>query len=155
MYEIETENFYKDIEEDIDEKFDTSAYPKGHTITKRVNKKVIGMMKDETAAEGEITEFVGLRSKLYAYKIDEKEAKKCKGIKKSVVKNDISFDDYKKCLFDGQKVMRKMNVIRSHKHELYTETINKVALSREDDKRIIIDGIHTHAYGYKTLSGGN
>ncbi|KAK3751265.1 hypothetical protein QZH41_001450 [Actinostola sp. cb2023] len=79
MYEIKTEDFYKDIKGDIDRWFDTSAYPKDHAIGKWVNKKVIGMMKDETAAAGEITEFVGLRSKLYAYKIDEKEEKKCKG----------------------------------------------------------------------------
>ncbi|KAK3729021.1 hypothetical protein QZH41_002883 [Actinostola sp. cb2023] len=84
MYEIKTEDFYKDIKDDIDRWFDTSAYPKDHPIGKWVNKKVIGMMKDETAAQGEITEFVGLRSKLYAYKIDEKEEKKCKGDAKPV-----------------------------------------------------------------------
>ena len=45
--------------------------------------------------------------------------------------------------------MRKMNVIRSHKHDVYTETVNKVALSADDDKRIICeDGIHTFAYGH-------
>ena len=53
--------------------------------------------------------------------------------------------------------MRSMNVIRSHKHEIFTETINKVALSSEDDKRIICeDKIHTLAHGnYKTESGGS
>ncbi|KAK3741168.1 hypothetical protein QZH41_002993 [Actinostola sp. cb2023] len=70
-------------------------------------------MKDETAAEGEITEFVGLRSKLYAYKTEDKEEKKCKGIKKAVVKKDLDFDDYKTCLFSGVKVMRKMNAKQS------------------------------------------
>lgn len=100
-----------------------------------MNKKVIGMMKDETAGE-EITEFVGLRSKLYAYEIDdEHEAKHCKGVKKVVVKNNITFDDYKSCLFERNKLMRKMNVIRSRMHEIYTETINKIALSNADDKR--------------------
>ncbi|KAK3745699.1 hypothetical protein QZH41_007910 [Actinostola sp. cb2023] len=146
MYEIESEDFYKDIQDDIVSRFDTSAYPKDHPIGKWTNKKVIGMMKDETAAEGEITEFVGLRSKLYAYKIEDKEEKKCKGIKKSVVKKDLEFDDYKNCLFSGVKVMRKMNVIRSYKHQLFSETVNKVALSREDDKRnILTDQIHTHS----------
>ncbi|KAK3721648.1 hypothetical protein QZH41_003670 [Actinostola sp. cb2023] len=147
MYEIQTEDFYKDIQEDVLERFDTSAYSKKHPIGVWVNKKVIGkMMKDETAAEGEITEFVGLRSKLYAYKTEEKEEKKCKGIKRSVVKKDLDFEDYKTCLFSGTKVFRKMNVIRSYKHRLFSETIHKVALSREDDKRIILaDQIHTHS----------
>ena len=53
--------------------------------------------------------------------------------------------------------MRSMNVIRSHKHEIFTETINTVALSSEDDERIICeDKTHTLAHGhYKTESGGS
>ena len=78
----------------------------------------------------------------------EKTEKKCKGIKKSIIKNNISFDDYKKCLMSGVEQMRKMNVIRSHKHEIFSETVNKVALSANDDKRIILaDGISTNALG--------
>jgi hypothetical protein len=49
--------------------------------------------------------------------------------------------------------MRKMNVIRSRLHDLYTEEVNKVALSSNDDKRVIMDdGIHTLAYGHYSLS---
>ena len=57
------------------------------------------------------------------------EAKKCKGVKQSVVKKENTFEDYKTCLFDKKEQMRTMNVIRSHKHEVYTEQINKIALS--------------------------
>ena len=158
MYEITTEDFYRDISSDVHKKFDTSNFAKDHksVIPTGVNKKVIGMMKDEAGGK-QITEFVGLRSKLYSFKIDEKEEKKCKGVKKSEVKRTINFKDYKDCLFTGKKHMRSMNVIRSHKHEIFTETINKVALSSEDDKRIICeDKIHTLANGhYKTESGGS
>ena len=78
-----------------------------------------------------------------------KEEKKCKGIKKNVVKKCISFEDYKRCLFSGNETMRKMNVIRSRKHEIFTEEINKVALSANDDKRFILpDGVHTLAFGH-------
>ena len=81
-----------------------------------------------------------------------KEEKKCKGIKKVVVKKQISFDDYKECLLSKQPQMRKMNVIRSHQHELYSETVNKIALAADDDKRIILDdGISTLAFGNKIL----
>ena len=151
IYEIKTDDFYKDIEEDIKTRFDTSAYLADHEgIKLRTNKKVIGMMKDETAGE-EIVEFVGLRSKLYSYITDNERAVKiCKGVKKYVVKKTISHQDYKDCLFKGSKPTRKMNVIRSHKHQIYTETVNKVALSRDDDKRVIQeDGIHTLAIGYR------
>ena len=122
-YGIKTEDFYKDISGDVESKFDTSAYPKDHSdrnghpsgIKTGVNKKVIGMMKDECSGEI-MVEFVGLRAKLYATKMDNnEESKKCKGISKTVTRNDIVFEDYKEVLFNRTTQMRKMNVIRSHK----------------------------------------
>ena len=154
-YEIETEDFYRDISSDVKSKFDTSNYPKNHPsgILTGVNKKVIGMFKDEAAGK-QIAEFVGLRAKLYSYRVEESyEEKKCKGVKKVVIKKTISFNDYKNCLFNNKPAMRKMNVIRSHLHTIFTETVNKIALSPFDDKRLIReDNIHTFAYGHV---GGN
>ena len=139
MYLIQTEDFYKDINKDIKKKFDTSDYPENHPsgIKTGVNKKVIGKFKDEAAAK-QITHFVGLRSKLYTYKIEkEGEKRKAKGVKKNVIKKSLSFDDYKKCLFTEETVMKEMNILRSQNHEIYSMTVNKVALSANDDKRII------------------
>ncbi len=150
-YEIETDDFYNDISNDVSDKFDTSNFPKDHSsgIFSDVNKKVVGKFKDEAGGE-QITEFVGLRAKLYSYKMQDKEEKKCKGIKKAVIKKNITFEDYKTCLFSGSEQMRKMNIIRSHNHEMFTEEVNKVALSAADDKRVILpDGIHTYAHGFK------
>ena len=153
-YEIETEDFYKDISEDVKAKFDTSNFSSDHPsgIPTGLNKKVIGMMKDECGGKI-MREFVGLRAKLYSYKMYEgKEEKWCKGVKQSVVKKDITFENYKTCLFSRKEQMRKMNVIRSHKHEIYTEEVNKIALSANDDKRVILeDGVHTLAYGHYKL----
>ena len=153
-YEIQTDDFYKDISADVVTKFDTSNFPNNHPsgIEAGHNKKVVGMFKDEAGGEI-IEEFVGLRAKLYSYKmLSGDEEKKCKGVKKPIVKRSIQFYDYKKCLFTGEKQLRKMNVIRSHGHEVYTEEVNKIALSANDDKRIIgEDGIHTLAYGHKSL----
>ena len=71
-------------------------------------------------------------------------------MKKSVIKNNISFEDYKECLLSGVEQMRQMNVIRSHQHEIFSETVSKVALSANDDKRkILADGISTNALGFK------
>ena len=156
-YEIETEDFYKDISGDVHGFFDTSNFPKGHSsgIEVGCNKKVVGMFKDEAGGKI-ISEFVGLRPKLYAYKMHEgKEEKLCKGVKKAVVKRSINFEDYKTCLFTGKPQTRTMNVIRSHRHELFTEEINKIALSANDDKRVILeDGIHTLAHGHWRTIGG-
>ena len=158
MYEIETEDFYKDISPDVRTMFDTSDYPKEHTsrIETGVNKKVIGMFKDEAAGKI-ITKFVGLRAKNYAFLLDGEEHKKCKGIRKNVTKNSITFKDYEDCLFTHVQQLRKMNVFRSHLHNVYSEEINKIALSANDDKRVILkDGIHTLAHGhFRTLLGGS
>ena len=149
MYHIKTKDFYKDIDPDVRDKFDTSDYPSVHPsgIITGANKKVIGMFKDEVAGK-QITHFVGLRPKLYSFKVeDEKELKKCKGIKKNVVKKKIDFDDYVKCLFSGEKQMRKMKIIRGTHHDIYSKEVNKIALSNEDDKRKVLDdSIHTLAF---------
>ena len=87
MYEIQTEDFYKDISADVKHRFDTSNYPHDHPsgIPSGFNKKVLGMFKDEAVGKV-IDEFVGLRAKLYSYKMFKgEESKKCKWVKKSVV----------------------------------------------------------------------
>ena len=77
------------------------------------------------------------------------EHKKCKGVKKNVVEKKITHNDYIKCLQTKAAQLRKMTILRSDKHDIYTEEINKVALSADDDKRVIMeDGISTLAYGH-------
>ena len=151
MYEIETEDFYKDISGDVKDRFDTSDYPENHPsgIPTGENKKVLGMFKDEAAGKI-IKEFVGLRAKLYSYKMDEgEESKKCKGVKRQVVVTSITHEDYKTCLRTGKEQLRKQNILRSYEHEVYTEEVNKVALSAQDDKRYILsNGVHTLAWGH-------
>ena len=153
IYEIKTDDFYKDIVHDIESRFDTSEFDKNHPAIHfgfiiGANKKVIGMFKFENGGI-QIIEFIGLRSKLYSYKLHEKEHKRCKGVKRNVVAKKITHEDYKNCLKTKNEQLRTMNVIRSRGHELYTEQINKVALSSNDDKRIILeDGMHTLAYGH-------
>ena len=153
-YEITTKDFYKDINPDIEKRFDTSDYPTNHPsgIKTGLNSKVSGMFKDEAGGK-QIVELVGLRAKLYSYKmLDGPEYKKCKGVTKNDTKRSIQFDDYRECLFSCKEQHRKMNVIRSHCHEIYTKEINKIALSSDDDKRVIVaDGLHTLAYGHSKL----
>jgi len=151
-YEIETEDFFKDISADVQEKFDTSNFPLNHPsgIPSGINKKVPGMFKDEAGGEI-IEEFVGLQAKLYAIKkFDGEEEKKCKGVKRIVISKKTSFNDCKDGFFSGKEVLRTMNVIRSRQHNLSTEQVNKIALSANDDKRIIRpDKITTLARGFR------
>ena len=154
LYEIQTEDFYKDISGDVKDRFDTSNYSEGHPsgIPTGINKKVLGMFKDEAAGKN-IKEFVGLRAKLYSYKMEEgEENKKCKGIKKAVVTKSISHENYKSCLQTGQEQLRRQTIIRSYEHNLYLEEVNKIALSAADDKRYLLkDSYDTLAWGHRRI----
>ena len=152
-YHIKTADVYKDMNENINI-FDTSNYPSNHPsgIKSGVNKKVPGKFKDEMGGEV-IVSYVGLRPKLYSYvTLSEKEEKKAKGVKKPIIKNQLKFEEYKECLFNKSILRKEQYNIRSYDHEVFTEKINKIALSPFDDKRYILeDGIHTLAWGHYKL----
>ena len=151
VYDIKTEDFYKDIAKDVEVRFDTSAYSNNRPLPIGKNKNVIGLMKDELGG-GIMKEFVALRAKMYSYIDDKSELKKCKGIKKSVIKREIRFKDYKRCLFEGINIYKSQLLFRSDKHEIKTLEVNKLALNSQDDKRIWIDLIDSYAMGhYKTI----
>jgi len=80
------------------------------------------MFKDEACGK-QIEEFEGLRAKLYSCKMreDGMKEKKCKGVKKLVVRKTITQEDYKNCLFSAEEQMSRMNVIRI----IYTKCIAK------------------------------
>ena len=78
IYDIKMDDFYKDIAEDVKNRFDMSSYNPDRPLPLGLNKKVIGLMKDELGGDI-MTEFVALRPKLYAYKTGGSESKKCKG----------------------------------------------------------------------------
>ena len=98
-----------------------------------------------------ITEFVALRPNTYTYLTDDcKENKKAKGTKKCVIKRMIKFDDYKNCLLNGEVILKLQQRFISKGHDVYTENINKIALSNNDDKTIVSsDKITSYPYGYK------
>ena len=86
---------------------------------------------------------------MYDYKkLDKLENKICKGTKKCVVAKSLTFDDYKTCLFEGKTIYRDQMLFENKKHEIYTVNKTKIALNRDDDKRLVKqDGITTLARG--------
>ena len=146
---IKTKDFYKDIAMDVKERFDTSNCIYDRPLPIGVNKKIIGLMKDELGG-GIITEFVALRPKAYLYITNDfTELQKAKGTKKCVVKKMLRFSDYKNCLSSNGKVLKSQQRFKSENHSVYTENINKIALSCDDDKRIVAaDRISSYPYGY-------
>ena len=149
---IKTNDFYKDISDDVDNRFVTSNYEVKRPLLMGKNKKVRRLMKDELGGEI-IAEFIALRPKTYSYLTDnDKIDKNAKGTKKCVIKKMIKFDDYKKCLLKDKMILKSRQRFISNKHDVYTENLNKIALSNDDDDKRIVssDKITSYPYGYKS-----
>ena len=116
---IKTNDFYKDIASDVENRFDTSNFEVNRPLPTGKNKKVIVLMKDELGGKI-ITEFVTLRPKTYSFLTDDgKEDKKAKGTKKRIIKKMIKFNDYKKCLLDDEVILKSQQRFTSKKQCLY------------------------------------
>ena len=146
---IKTNDFYKDISNDVENRFDTSNYEVNRPLPTGKNKKVIGLMKYDLGGKI-ITEFVTLRPKTYSFlTVDGKEDKRAKGTKKCIIKKMIKFNVYKKCLLDDEVILKSQQRFISKKHDVYNKNINKIALSNNDDKRIVSSNkISSYPYEY-------
>ena len=114
---IKTNDFYEDIANDVENRFNTSNYEVNRPLPMGKNKKVISLMKNELGGKI-ITEFVTLRPKTYSYLTDDgKEDKKAKGTKKCVIKKTIKFNDYKKCLLNDEMILKSQQRFISKKHD--------------------------------------
>ena len=147
---IFTEDFFEDINNDVERWFDTSNYDKNdkRPLKTGINKKVIETFKDELGGKI-MKEFCAPRSKTYAYLIDDDiEHKKAKGTKKYIIKQDIMFGNYTDCLLNNRNIYRSQQIFKSYNHDVYTEDANKTALNSNDDKRLqTYDKITTFPYG--------
>ena len=96
-----------------------------------------------------MTEVVALRPKTYAYLMDDDtDHKKTKGAKKCVIKQKLMFENYKDYLFNNKTVYRSQEIFKSYYQNTYTEEVNTIALSSNDDKRLqTFDRITTYPFG--------
>ena len=146
IYEITDDNLTKSLKE-LEDFFDFSNYPKTHCLFSEKNKRIPGLFKDETAGKV-ISEFVGLRSKMYSFILDGKECKSAKGVKKNVIKNELTHNDFKKCLFQQNQMEHSFYNISSKAHHVVTSHQSKISLSPFDDKRFLLDAVDSIPYGY-------
>ena len=155
ILDIRTDDFYKDISNDVEEWFDTSNFNNIHVpIKKGINKKVIDKFKDELGGNI-LSKFVGLRAKTHSYcQInDDKvhEVKKSKGTKKCVIKKHLNFDMYEQASFDNVTIKCTQQRFKSDCHNIYTQSVHKIALNNNDTKKITtIHGVTTYPYGIST-----
>ncbi|XP_057294641.1 uncharacterized protein LOC130623172 [Hydractinia symbiolongicarpus] len=126
--------------DDVETRFDTSAYRKddNRPLSIGKNKKVVGLMKDELGGKI-MTTFITLRPKAYAYKALTKEGydRKAKGVKRTVTKKCITFEDYEQCLKEGINISKSWRCINNKGHNIYTQEVTKIALNRANVKRIV------------------
>ena len=146
---IFTEDFFEDINIDFERWFDTSNYDENdeRPLQIGVNKKVIGIFKN---LPGKIMkEFCALRAKTYTYLMeDDSEHNKAKRSKKCMIKRRLMFENYKDSFFNDKTKMRSQLRFKIDLHNVYTEEVNKIALSSNDDKRLqTLDRITTYPYG--------
>ena len=150
VMDIKTDDFYKDINNDVDKWFDTSNYDKNDNRPLEIgkNKKLIGKFKDELGGKV-MTEFCALTAKAFAYKLDDDtEMKKAKSTKKCIVKRELAFKNYMDSLFNEEVIIRSQQRFRSDHHRVYSEEVNKIALSSNEDKRLqTFDKVTTFPYG--------
>ena len=147
LYSIRTHDLYADMKADS-QLYDTSGYPTWHPLHNLDNKKVLGKMKDETAGVP-ISEFVGLRSKMYSLMCGGVEKKTAKGVKKAAIKRRLRHHMYRDVLYKEIVTFATMRAIRSFSHTLYSVMQNKRALSAFDDKRFVLaDKVTTRAHGH-------
>ena len=149
IFHIKTEDFFEDISKDVERWFDTSNYDKNDKRTLPIgkDKKVPGLFKDELGGKI-MTEVFAIRPKTYAYLMDNgSDHKNTKCTKKCVIKQKLMFGNYKDCLFNNKIVYKSQERFKSYYH-VYTEEVNKIALSSNDDKRLqTSDKITTYPYG--------
>ena len=131
---IKSEIFYKDIADDAEKRFDTWNYEINRPLPTGKSENVIGLMKDELTGKN-MKEFVALRPKRYSYLMDDGNGdKKARETKKCVIKGILKYNHYKKCLLYNWTIYRSKQRFKSETHNVYTEEINKIALSSHNDK---------------------
>ena len=141
---IKTEDVYEDIVDDIEKRFDTLNYEVDRPLPTGKNKKVIELMKDKLGGKI-MTDIATLRPKTYFYlRGDGNNDNKGKG----VIKRRLKFNDYKNCLLNDEIILKSQQILKSEAHNVYTEEINNIALSSNDDKRLqTFDRITSYPYG--------
>ena len=148
VIDIFTEQFFKDINNDVERWFDASTYDENDKRPLQIGvNKIIGMFKDQLGGKI-MKEFCALRAKTNTYLMDDdSKRKKAKGIKRCVIKSRLMFENYKDSLFNNKTILKSQLRFKGDHHNVYTEEVNKTVLNTNDDKRLqTFDRVSTYPY---------
>ncbi|XP_025201832.1 uncharacterized protein LOC112599229 [Melanaphis sacchari] len=153
VYRVSTDDFYQDLLNNplLSSRMDRSNLPLNHPCYDNIQKKVPGLFKNETAGRT-MTEFIALRAKSYAYKIEGVETLKANGIRGHVVRNHLTFYDHKHCLFENDDE----DIVATFHEEVCDDNLNcegdeLKCLARRNAKAVI-DTLHRNAASTSTIS---
>ena len=150
LYHIYTGDMYKDLKE-IGEHMDFSDYPETHPNYDQRNKQ-LGKFKDEFNGKP-IAEYIGLKPKMKTIRGDDGHTDNtAKGVARSKVKSNLTFETYRKTLFENYKERINSNSIRSHNHQITSLTTSKSGLSNFDHKRYYLSNLVSLPYGPYRIS---
>ena len=157
LLQVNTNNLLTDLK-NLRHLFDFSKYPQDHVLYDKSRANHLFYFKDELCGKAAITHFIGLRPKCYSMQIkninnkETKTKKVCKGIKRTAIKNQLSFADYQKCLNSQCVIYKSFRNLGSKNHRISTKFVRKIALSAIDTKRYTLNcGKHTLALGNCTI----
>ena len=147
---IKSNDVYEGIANDVEKRFDISIYKVNRPLPTEKNKNVFGLMKDKSGGKI-MTKFVVRKANTYSYLMDDGNSdKKAKGTKKCGIKRILKFNDYKNCLLNNEIILKSQQKFKSEAYNVYTEEVNYIVSSSNDDKRLkTLDIITTYPYGYK------
>jgi len=147
-YEVRTDDIYDDMKPVAEEMFDCSDYPTSHPLYSEMNKKRVGCWKDENSSDSLISEFVGLRAKLYSISSAKSNKLKAKGILKSYKIHKLRHETFLNVLRSKVPTNAKFCRFQSANHVLKTVLVDKLCLSPFNCKP---DGICTLAFGHRSI----
>ena len=151
LVEIKSNDIVNDMKH-FDNIMDFGDLPRDHPLYSPTNSKKIGCLKDEMAGDS-ILEVVAIKPKLYAIKSVKGEKKRAKGIQKVVCNNQLSFEDYKKSLYEESVTKRDTRRLGSLDHKISMFENCKIAISPFEDKRYLCnDKITSYAYGHYLIN---
>lgn len=161
LFKVECNNLIEKLKS-IEHMFDFSKYDKDHDLYDNSRANHLFYFKDEMHGKASITHFIGLRPKCYSMKVKNIQSKSasvkkiCKGLKRSSIDNQLSFEDYENCLNETRLIYKSFNHLKSKNHRISTSFQRKIALSAMDTKRHVLNcGKCTLALGNKKLNEKN
>ena len=148
VVQIKAGYFYKDVADDVKNRYDTSNYEVDRPLPKRMNKIVLQVIEDELGGNTR-KEYVAFRPKTYSYLTDDdKNVKKAKETDKCVIKRILKFNYYKYYLFKNEIILKSQQKFKSEGHCVYIKLTDKITGSINNDNWLQTFGrIRTYPYG--------